>query len=65
MQASMDLQAAHTEFDRFAEASDADGMPRFTSPGVEGLQVLFAGVSGENTIRVEDIRSGYRAKRMV
>ena len=51
-----------TEFERIADTSSEDGVPRMQSPGVEGLQLFLASVVDENTIGVQEVRNGYEAK---
>ena len=58
----MDLRRLSAEFERIAATSSEDGMARLQVPGVEGLQILFAGNVEGNTIGVEELRNVYKAK---
>ena len=58
---SMDLRRLSAEFERIAATSSEDGMARLQVPGVQGLQILFAGCVREDTIGVEELRNVYKA----
>ena len=55
------MQKLSSEFQRIADFSSEDEEAQLSSPGIEGLYMFLAGVFDDNTILLEDVRSGYEA----